>query len=136
MPMWTCPDCERKFKTTNQSHTCVKVDIGELFIDKPDELVLAYDTLCQMVMPWQPNSVGATAKAIVFASQKAWLIVKPMKTELDLKFYYSEPIESELIRRRGTMGKKFAHHVRINHEDQISAELLKLLKMGYDFSLA
>ena len=133
--MWTCPDCQRKFKTTNQSHTCVNVDIGELFMGKPDDLVLAYDTLYQRVMPWQPNSVGATAKAIVFASKKAWLIVKPMKAELDLKFYYHEPIESDLIKRRGVMGKKHAHHIRINHEDQVGPQLLELLKMGHEFSI-
>ena len=133
--MWTCPKCNRLFKTKNQSHTCVNKDIGELFMDRPDELVLAYDTLYQSVMPWQPNSVGATTKAIVFTSKKAWLIVKPMKQELDLKFYFHEPIQSDLIKRRGTMGKKHAHHLRIRHEDQIYGEVLELLKMGYQFSL-
>lgn len=133
--MWTCPKCNRQFKIRNQSHTCVKKDIGELFLDKPDELVLAYDTLYQMVIPWLPNSVGATTKAIVFTSKKAWLIVKPMKQELDLKFYYHEPIQSDLIKRRGMMGRKHAHHIRVNHEDQVNGELLQLLKIGHDFSL-
>ena len=133
--MWTCPKCNRQFKITNQSHTCVNKDIGELFLDKPDDLVLAYDTLYQIVVPWQPNSVGATHKAIVFTSKKAWLIVKPMKQELDLKFYYHEPIQSDLIRRRGTMGKKHAHHIRVSNEFQITSETVALLKMGYDFSL-
>lgn len=134
--MWTCPECNRIFKTTNQSHVCVNIDIGELFLDKPDELVLAYNTLCQMVMLWRPNSVGATTKAIVFTSKRAWLIVRPMKQELDLKFYYAEPIPSDLIKRRGMMGKKHAHHLRVKHENEINGELLQLLKMGHEFSLA
>lgn len=40
--MWTCPNCHRNFKTINQSHTCRDEDAGKLFLDRPDELVLAY----------------------------------------------------------------------------------------------
>jgi len=134
--MWTCPKCNRVFKARNQSHTCVNKDIGELFINRPDELVLAYDTLYNSVIDWKPNSVGATSKAIVFTSSKAWLIIRVMTDKLDLKFYYQEPIQSEMIEKRGMMGKKHAHHVRIANEEQVNSEMLELLKMGYKFSLS
>ncbi|GAB5527316.1 MAG: hypothetical protein Roseis2KO_51880 [Roseivirga sp.] len=114
---------------------CVKKDIGELFLDKPDDLVLAFDTLCQRVMAWQPNTVGASVHSIVFTSKKAWLIVKPMKKDLDVKFYCDQPVDSVLIRRSSKMGKKHAHHVRLHNEFQITKELLDLLRIGYDFSL-
>ena len=53
--MWTCPKCDRKFKTTNQSHMCTTKDIGELFLDGSDELVLAFDRIMTEVMQWEPN---------------------------------------------------------------------------------
>ena len=43
--MWKCPRCERMFKTKNQSHSCVKQDIGIFFENRPDNLVIAFDSL-------------------------------------------------------------------------------------------
>lgn len=84
---------------------CVKKDIGELFLGKPDDLVLAYDAILQATETWTPNTQGASVHSIIFTSQKAWLIVKPMKKELDVKFYYGTTIESNLIKKVSKMGK-------------------------------
>lgn len=134
--MWTCPRCQRKFKANNQSHICVIKDIGELFIDKGDDLVLAFDAINTIVMEWQPNSVGASKHAIVYASKKAWLIIKPMKKELDVKFYHEEELESEVLKKVTLFGKKYAHHIRIKHENEVTPEVIELLKQGFDFSIS
>ena len=133
--MWTCPKCNRNFKNTNQFHMCVEKDIGELFLDKPDELVLAYDAILQATESWTPNTQGASVHAIIFTSKKAWLIVKPMKSELDVKFYYSEPIASDLVKKTSKMGKKYGHHMRISEAWQVTSEMIELLRIGYKFSL-
>lgn len=133
--MWTCPTCERNFKSANQWHSCTQKDIGELFLDKPDELVLAFDTLVQQTASWGPMSIGAAKYSIVFASPKAWLIVKPMRRELDVKFYAEEVIPSERIRKTTAYGNKYAHHIRLRSEEEVDDEVLDLLKSGYRFSL-
>ena len=43
-----------------------------------------------------------------FTNNKAWLIVKPMSKELDVKFYYSENIHSPHIKKTTLWGKKCA----------------------------
>ena len=110
-------------------------DVGELFIGRPDELVLAWDTLTQTVMKWQPNVYSASTKSIVYTSKKAWLIVKPMKEILDLKFYHKDRIESDLISKHTSYPNKFAHHIRISNESHIDNLLMSLLKRGYEYSL-
>jgi len=134
--MWTCTKCNRVFKSKNQYHICVIKDVGELFIGKPDEMVLAWDSLTQMVMEWQPNVYSASTKSIVYTSKKAWLIIKPMKSMLDIKFYYDDKIESNMIARHAKFGNKIAHHIRIKEESEVTQELLELLKQGYDYSLS
>ena len=64
--MWTSPKCERTFKASNQSHTCTKVVLDDLFSGKPPELLLAFDGILYRVMEWEPNDVGTATKAIVF----------------------------------------------------------------------
>ena len=110
--MWTCPVCNRKFKTTNQSHMCTTKDIGELFLDKPDELVLAFDRIMSEVMQWEPNYMGPSTKAVVFTNKKAWLIIRPMRKELDVKFYYHEELESRWVKRHS----KYSWRFRSSHE--------------------
>ena len=50
--MWVCPKCEMKFKSTNQSHSCAKAGLDDLFDGKPPELYLAFDGILYRVMEW------------------------------------------------------------------------------------
>lgn len=133
--MWRCPKCKRRFKSTNQSHSCTDIDMGELFIGKPDELVLAFDKLLQSVSKWEPNEVATATKSIVFTSNKAWLIVKPMKHVLDVKFYHEDELVSERFFKRSRWGKKYAYHFRFQHEDEIDDEVMEYLKLGFNYAL-
>lgn len=133
--MWTCPKCSRNFKTTNQSHTCSNIEIGELFMNKPDGLVLAFDKLLTLTADLYPNTIGTAKNSVVFTSKKAWLIVKPMKTQLDIKFYYFEQLDSELIHKITPFGKKFGHHLRVQDESEITERVWELILRGYKYSL-
>ncbi len=133
--MWQCPTCERLFKNTNQVHMCTRKDIGELFLDKPDELVLAYDDIIQHIKHWKPFSQGASVHSIIVTSKKAWLILKPMKKELDVKFYTDQPIASDRVKKITEYRNKFAHHIRISHPLQVDQEVFNLLKEGFDYSI-
>ena len=130
--MWTCPKCKRPFKSKNQWHACTTIDEGALFLDKPDDLVLAYDAIVQYTKDWTPNTVGTATKSIVFTSKKAWLIVKPMKSVLDVKFYNDSPLDAEVIKKVTPYGEnKYAHHIRIGNEAQLTNEVWRLLKIGF-----
>lgn len=104
-------------------------------MDKPDELVLAFDDILMGVAAWEPSSVGTAKHAIVFTSKKAWLIIKPMKQVLDVKFYNDTPLESKKLKKvTATMGK-YAHHIRLSSPDQVDKEVFRLLRIGFEFSL-
>lgn len=135
--MWTCPKCNRNFKSNNQSHSCTNIDMGVLFMGKPDELVLTFDAILQHTATWTPNSVGTATNSIVFTSKKAWLIVKPMSKVLDLKFYYAEQLEGETLHKVKPWGKKFAHHIRVKQQWELeeNKEIFRLLRLGFEYSL-
>jgi len=131
--MWTCPKCERNFKSNNQSHMCSSNTIDDIFQGKSENLIHAFDQVLISVIDWEPCSVGASTKSIVFTKEKAWLIAKPMAKELDLKFYYSEKIDHPLIKKTTVFRDIHAHHIRISDESEVTDELITLLRKGYDF---
>ncbi|NND05858.1 MAG: hypothetical protein HKN87_05720 [Saprospiraceae bacterium] len=130
--MWTCPECNRNFATTNQSHICTSVTLDDLFMGRSEELILAFDKLLVSVIDWEPCSVGTSTKSVVFTKRKAWLIVKPMSKELDVKFYHPEVIQSPLIKKITSYPNKHAHHCRVSDESQVTIELINLLRKGWE----
>lgn len=133
---WTCPKCERSFANKNQYHICSTGDVWELFEGRPDEVLLAFDTLMSTVLEWEPCEVSKAKTTAVFSNgRKAWLIVRPMKSQLDIWFYHSEELDHPSLHRIKPFGKRFAHHVRVSDEVQLTREVLDLLRIGYDFAL-
>lgn len=111
---------------------CSTKTIDDLFEGKPENLIMAFDQVLVGVIDWQPGTVGASTNTIVFTKEKAWLIVRPMTKQIDLKFYYPTKIDNPLVNKTTHYGNKFAHHVRISEEGEVTNELLDLLRMGYD----
>lgn len=133
---WTCPKCERKFAKNNQSHYCNETDLDALFAGKPEELLLTFDQLLIAVYDWPEVGVGTGKKAIVFSVGKAFLIVRPMSKQLDLKFYHTDKFEDRLFFKRATWGKKFAYHMRVSKPEDLTPALIQWIKKGYDFAMS
>ena len=133
--MWECPTCKRHLKSKNQYHICSTINEEILFVNKPDELVRCYADLLDVIANWKPCSVGSAKHTIVFSSVKAWLIVKPMKSQLDLKFFLPEPLQHEKIFKITAWGKHQAHQVRISESHEINRELIEWLKEAHAYSI-
>jgi Domain of unknown function (DUF5655) len=132
--MWTCPKCERDLQNPKQWHNCVKVDIGDLFKGKAQKLEFVFDRLLAEIVNWENVAVSATKNCIVFVRKKTFLIVKPMKTQLDLKFYsetelYELPVIKSII-----WNSKFETHVRVAKLEELTTAVYSLIKMSYEIS--
>ena len=130
--MWTCPKCNRNFKSKNQSHMCSNKTIDEVFAGKPERLMFAFDEILVNVIDWEPCSVGVATHSIVFTKEKAWLIVKPMTKELDIKFYTTSKLEHTLLKKTLQYRNTWINHIRINDPGEVNDEFLKLVRQGYD----
>ena len=136
--IWTCPKCKREFFRTNQQHYCSDHTIEDIFEGKAADVVLAFDALLLAVAEWEPQVIGAGKAAIIFNNGKAWMVVRALKTELDVSFFYSSIIKHPAIKtaRLDNMGKnKYVHHIRLRHEDDVTPDVVDLLRKGFDFML-
>lgn len=122
----------------NQWHYCNDVTIDDIFDGKPDDLLLAFDDVLLATAEWEPNSIGAAKKAVVFTNKRAWLIVRPMSKLLDVAFYTGGPLVAPQIHKSSKFspkGNKWRHQIRLNGPGQLSHEMVDLMRRGFDFAM-
>lgn len=129
--MWTCPKCERELKNPNQWHNCVKVSIDSLFEGKAEELTFVFDKIVSEIIDWDNVVVSATKNCIVFVHNQTFLIVRPMKKELDLKFYTEQEQEEELIIKSIFYSGKYENHIRVSNLEQLTPIIYNYIKQSY-----
>jgi Domain of unknown function (DUF5655) len=132
--MYTCPKCDRELRKPNQWHYCLKVNIGDLFKNKEEELEFIFDRLLAEVIDWDDVVVSATKNCIVFVHNITFLVIKPMKKQLDIKFY-SEREQNEFPIIKSTLwSSKFENHIRISSLDELTPHIYSLIKRSYQIS--
>ena len=129
--MWTCPKCERELKNPNQWHNCVKVSIDSLFEGKAYELVFVFDKLLSEIIDWKNVAVSATQNCIVFVHNQTFLIIRPMKKELDLKFYSTTQQEKESVIKSLFYSGKFENHIRVSKLEDLTQTVYAYIKKSY-----
>lgn len=130
--MWTCPKCERDLKNPNQWHNCVKVSIDSLFEGKATELVFVFDRMLSEIIDWENVVVSATQNCIVFVHHQTFLIIKPMRKELDLKFYSATLLENELVVKSIPYSGRFENHIRVAKLDDLEQAVFSFIKQSYN----
>ena len=129
-----CPHCERKLRNINAWHYCKKIEIDELFIDKSDEIVLAFDTILQQVSSWENVEISATKNCIVFVKNKTFLVLKPTKKHLEAKFYSNTFLDDEALHKCSVWNSKHEGIMRFEHENQLSQNFFEYVKKSYKIS--
>ena len=128
---WICPKCERELPKPEQRHYCARVNLDSLFLGRPPELVLVFDKLLAEVADWEGVLVGTTPNCIVFTRRLTFLVIRPMKKELDLKFYSKVSHPEKPVLKSVASGNKFENHIRILLLDDLRPALFKYLRESY-----
>lgn len=132
--METCPKCNRPLRNPKGWHYCKEVSIDSLFEGKKEELILIFDKILVELVRWENTEVSATKNCIVFLRNKTFLIIKPMKTQLDLKFYLDSPNNNYPICKSVLWNNKYETHIRLKSIDELDATVFKYLKGSYKIS--
>jgi hypothetical protein len=129
-----CPNCKRVLRKVNAPHYCKEVAIDDLFVDKTDEIVLAFDRIYQRYLEADDVDISATKNCVVFLRNKTFLVIKPMKKWLEVKFYSPGVIEDDSLHKCELWGKKFHGIVRFESEHQINQRFFEYFEVSYEMS--
>jgi hypothetical protein len=130
--MWNCPICERDLKKENHWHMCIKADLNTLFEGKPKELEFAFDKILAEIYEWDEVIVSNTQNAVMFVHRQTFLIIRPMSTFLDLKFYSKDQQPCPPFFKSTQVSKKFEKYYRILTLDELSPSLIRLIRQSYE----
>lgn len=107
------------------------MSIDSLFEGKAEELVFVFDRLLSEIVDWDNVVVSATKNCIVFVHHQTFLIVKPMKKVLDLKFYSATHQEEDPIVKSIFYSGKYENHIRLAALDDITTTVINYIKQSY-----
>lgn len=129
---WTCPNCDRELPWKDYRHYCKRVDLNDLFEGRPPELILVFDKILAEVADWPKVLVGVTPNCIVFTRRVGFLIIRPLKKWLDLKFYSSASHTEKPVMKSVAAGRKYANHIRIASLHELRPALFKYIRESYE----
>lgn len=129
-----CPNCKRVFRKANAWHYCKEVAIDDLFLDKTDEIVLAFDKIYQHYLDREDVEISATKNCVVFLRNKTFLVIKPMKKWLEVKFYSPKVIDDDSLHKCDQWGKKYCGVIRFENEHQIIPRYFEYFRNSYEIS--
>ncbi|SEN03471.1 hypothetical protein SAMN05192574_102249 [Mucilaginibacter gossypiicola] len=129
---WTCPKCERELPWTDFRHYCKRVGLDTLFEGRSEELILVFDKILAEVAEWPKVLISTTPNCIVFYLRTGFLVIRPMKKWLDLKFYSSTPHKEKLIVKSVAAGKKYENHIRLSNVDELKPGIFVYIRESYE----
>ena len=66
---YICPSCNRVLRNPNAWHYCKEVNIDDLFLNKSDAILLAFDRLLKTVDEWHDVEISGTKNCVVFVNK-------------------------------------------------------------------
>jgi hypothetical protein len=128
---WICPKCERELKKPNQGHYCAKVNLDDLLQGQSEELVLVVDKLLAEITDWDGVTVSCSPNCIVFVHRQTFFVIRPMKNQLDLKFYSEKIPEETFIKKSLLYAGRYANNIRITALNQLTPKVFTLIRGSY-----
>jgi hypothetical protein len=129
---FVCPKCDRPLTKPNSWHYCKKTSIDDLFLKRPAELKSVFQKLLSIVGNWDGVSASASKTCVVFIAARTFLVVKVMKSELDLKFTLQVACDDFPIYKKAAYGRKIEHYIRLGDEEDLDADVFRLVRQSYE----
>jgi hypothetical protein len=129
-----CPWCSRPLRYLKQYHYCERKDIASLFEGKEPHLHPLYLRLEAAVKDWPGTVFSASKTCIVFAVARTFLVVKPMKNALDIKFVLPKAREGFPIYKTTMYGKRHEHHIRLYDPEDLDDAVVALIHISWELA--
>lgn len=133
--MWTCPECGRSFRNTQQRHHCERTTVADQLVNQPEEIIRIFEKIIAYVEKVGPYSKSPIKDYIMLKHRSTFLTIKPRKKYLDISFFLDVntkafPIFKSLQRSK----HRVLHAARLESEKDVSALVKSWIKTSYQLT--
>ena len=135
-PLWTCPQCQRKFAKANQWHSCGKFTVEQYLDGKPPAIVALFDRLVELAKACGPVIVAPTKSMILFKARTSFAEVKAKKDHLDVHVVFQKRVANHRFTRVTVLWPGcIVHSFQVKKIGQLDDEVAGWLREAYEMNL-
>lgn len=133
--MWECQVCHRKFKHTNQEHSCLVVPMEHHFSERPLALETTVRRILNQVELFGNVKVSSVKNAILIASASTFLALKVKKDRVEVEFLLKEAKEGFPVYKVVKISKnRVVHFVAVGSPEEVDESLMGLFREAYEIA--
>ena len=106
--------------------------MDSLFEGRSEEMILVFDKILAEVEDWDKVLVSTTPNCVVLYRRTAFLVIRPMKKWLDIKFYSKVAHTDRPVLKSVLAGNKFENHIRLSLLDDLRPVISAYLRESYE----
>lgn len=131
--MWTCRDCGRAFKNTNQWHSCYKpVSISQLLLNKAPNVKEVYDEVAKLFESHDDVLQDVLKSTVAFKCHSAFLYLKPQKSVLKVEMLLDYPLDEFPFERCVQVSKKrYAIFFSLEEKSDLDISIKQIMLKSY-----
>lgn len=124
-PLWTCPQCGRRFARRKQAHSCKTQGVDDHFRGKDPKLRSLFDAIRRALERTGPLRIDAVQSTINLVSRRHFGGIAVRRDHLRVGFLADHEIADERIVRAERLGPhKVSHHVVVRSMNDVDSKLL------------
>jgi hypothetical protein len=129
MARWTCPQCDRTFGRTSQSHVCLSVmGVDDYFATRPEYERHIYDAVVGHLLTVGTIDVEAATVGILVKRRRTFVELRPKQKWVELSIMLTRPIDDPRVSRRIVVSRaRFAYLFRLRSAADVDEDLRELL---------
>lgn len=128
---WTCLKCNRKLSRPNAWHQCIQKPLEEMFANREPSFYTLFTQVHQQLVKWKAVQASATQNCVVYVARRTFLVIRPMKSALDIKFYLDVLVDEFPVYKTESRGKRIGHYLRLFETNDIDSAVWILIKRSY-----
>jgi hypothetical protein len=105
--------------------------LTKLFDNKKPHLIAVFDKILGCVLDFGEIEIKTTKNCILFYNNQTFLVVKPMVSYINIKFYLPEFREEFPICKTALYGKQLEHHIKVSNLEDVNDIVIKLIHASY-----
>lgn len=129
---WTCHKCGKTYQKQNQYHICAEAGIDEVLRYDSASIGL-YHMLLNLISEFGEFETRVSTKSITLVKGIGFALVYPRRKAIDICLFLNDEVDHPSIHKIQQYSKnRYLHTIRIREPDELSNEVLQLVKQAYD----